>query len=155
MGHGWSMYIMYLSVNREGTFECTSGIFIVNAESLLYTLTVVLRSPLLFQVLWPSVLFPAKFVALRFLFSPDSLQSLNFSSEIHKTNITNPKVWLICMLLIWTDHVHTTKSLKLFACWSWNGSYTCWTCLIWHELHLYCLKAWIGIIAMNVFFFFF
>lgn len=31
-----AQYIMYLSVNREGTSECKCGIFIVNAESLIF-----------------------------------------------------------------------------------------------------------------------
>lgn len=54
------MYIMYLSVNRESTLQCKCGIFIVNAESLLYTSTVVLGSPLLFR--YCGFLLPAKFI---------------------------------------------------------------------------------------------
>lgn len=64
------MYIMYLCVNREFKLECKCGLFIVNAESLLYTTTVVLMVSTTFQVLWLFVLLPAKFVALRFIFHP-------------------------------------------------------------------------------------
>lgn len=73
--HGQSMYIMYLSVNREGKLECKCDIFIVNAESFLYT-TVVSGYPLLFRYCG-FLFYNAEFVALRFLFSPDSPQSLN------------------------------------------------------------------------------
>lgn len=70
------MYIMYLSVNREGKLECKCEIFIVNAKSLLYKSTVVLGYPLLFRYCG-FLFYNATFVALRFLFSPDSSQSLN------------------------------------------------------------------------------
>lgn len=61
------MYIMYLSVKREGQPECKCGIFIINAESLLCSTTVVFRSRLFFRYF--GFLFNcATFVALRFLF---------------------------------------------------------------------------------------
>lgn len=60
-------------------------LFIVNADSLLYT-TVVLGLHY-FQVLWLFVLLPAKFVILRFLFSPDSLQSFRLSLDKLEINI--------------------------------------------------------------------
>lgn len=56
------MYILYLGLNREGKLECKCGIFIVNAEFVIFNDSGIWVSST-FQVLWRFVLLPAKFVA--------------------------------------------------------------------------------------------
>lgn len=77
------MFIIYLSVNGEVKIECKCGIFIVNAESLLYTSAVVFGSPLLFMYCGSLLCY------LQCLFPPDSLQSLKVSLEILESNRIN------------------------------------------------------------------
>lgn len=107
-GHGWTMYIMYLSVNREGKLECKCGVFIVNAVRLLYTSTVVLKSPLLFGYYGFLFYYLQSLLPWDFFFH-NSLQSLKLSVVL-ETNSVHSKIchWFIwyCFQLIMSTKLH-------------------------------------------------